>query len=443
MHTQPRWHITPPRRLRRAVAAVALSAALIALLAAIPTGSAVAAPSAKSATTIPVVNALPTEDLEQVLSTLPVSDLGTTGNVSKEVAQILSGLPALNGLTLNKLEQSLSDLLKTLPASTTLAELLKPGSGLKSTLESTLNGALGGLLGGLLGSSPASTLLGAIGSKTPTELVDQLLSEVTEPAKLSQLLNEIAGGLSPTSLNTLLQGLLGTTMTADFVTGTVKSVAETLGTPTESLVTDLNLPETTQALTAPLDNGKLLGLLDGVGGLNLSLLGSETGSGGSGGSGGAGGSGSGSEGGAGSGSSGSGSGGSGDSSGGSSGTPGGTTLVINTPVTPSPSSPPASGSATTAAAGKLKILSHKVRGDVATLVLQAPAAGKIALGGSGVRSVRRETAKAERVTLRAVLSKAGVASLRHRHHRLQVTLKASFKQTGGPSSSATVAVTFA
>jgi hypothetical protein len=84
-----------------------------------------------------------------------------------------------------------------------------------------------------------------------------------------------------------------------------------------------------------------------------------------------------------------------------------------------------------------------VQGRIATIVVQVPAAGNISLDGSGVRSVRREAAKAERVTLRAVLTRAGVTSLHRRHNRLRVKLKASFKQTSGPSSSATVTVNFA
>jgi hypothetical protein len=422
-----------------------LSTALVALLAALPTGSAVAAPAAPSVTTIPVVESLPARDLEEVLSTLPVGALNTT-----QLSELIAKLPGIEGLVpslglggLTNLKTALSAAITDLAGKgATLRQLLEP-AGLPSTLGTEL-GKLLPLLGTLLGGNPTTKLTEALGSKTPTELVDELLRAVTEPADLSQLLSEIAAGLSLTAPKTLLQSLLGTTMTGGFGLTTVEGAATALDTSTASLTHALepvtkeaDLPATTQALTAPLATGKLLGVINGVKGLTAGLLGSESketsketnSEGGkehtddkettttqeTGGSGG----------------------GSGNS-GGASGNPGGTTVVVNPLTEPGVTSP-----ATIAQAlGRLKIVSHRVRGRIATLVMQVPAAGKLTLSGSGVRAMNRQADRPERITLRVTLSRAGASSLR-RHHRLHVRLLASFKPSSRPSSSAAVTVTFA
>jgi hypothetical protein len=105
---------------------------------------------------------------------------------------------------------------------------------------------------------------------------------------------------------TTLKGLLGSTLSGEpFTQTTVGDLAASLGTTAETLATDLGtttkeLPATAMALTTPLSNGNLLSLLDGLGGLSLSVLhiGEEGGGGsvGNGGVGGAGGSRKGSEG---------------------------------------------------------------------------------------------------------------------------------------------------
>jgi hypothetical protein len=109
--------------------------------------------------------------------------------------------------------------------------------------------------------------------------------------------------------------------------------------------------------------------------------------------------------------------------------------------TPQTSSTPAGANAATPASGRLEILSHHTKGRSLTTVVQVPGADKLAAGGTGVRSLRREVAKSERVSLSLVLTRAGAASL-HKHHRLGVTVRVSFKQTSGPSSSANVRVAF-
>ncbi len=99
-----------------------------------------------------------------------------------------------------------------------------------------------------------------------------------------------------------------------------------------------------------------------------------------------------------------------------------------------------SGDGTTPA--RIRIISRKVRGDAVTTVVQVPAAGRLTLRGSGVRAVSEQADRAERVTLRTVLTKAGVASLRKHRHRLKLRLELSFKEVAGPSASTTTTVGF-
>lgn len=89
-------------------------------------------------------------------------------------------------------------------------------------------------------------------------------------------------------------------------------------------------------------------------------------------------------------------------------------------------------------AGKLRIVSHRVKGATATIVVEVPSAGKLAAGGKGLRSISRETAKSERVTIHPSLTKAGTSAVRKHHRKLKVPVKVSFKQTGGPASSVLV-----
>jgi hypothetical protein len=124
---------------------------------------------------------------------------------------------------------------------------------------------------------------------------------------------------------------------------------------------------------------------------------------------------------------------------GSSSSPGTTTVVVM-PASASASTP--SGAAAGSKTGKLKVISHKVKGDRATVVVEVPSAGKLSVGGKGLRTISRETAKAERVTLHPGLTRAGISSLRKHHRKLKVPIKVSFKQTGGPSSSASVPLVF-
>jgi hypothetical protein len=77
-------------------------------------------------------------------------------------------------------------------------------------------------------------------------------------------------------------------------------------------------------------------------------------------------------------------------------------------------------------AGKLKILSARVKGAVATLVVQVPRRGTLIATGKGLRRASRSVSKVGKVTLKVRLSKYG-RSLRARRHRAHRKLKRPVK----------------
>jgi hypothetical protein len=77
-------------------------------------------------------------------------------------------------------------------------------------------------------------------------------------------------------------------------------------------------------------------------------------------------------------------------------------------------------------AGKLKILSARVKGAVATLVVQVPRRGTLIATGKGLRRASRSVSKPGKVTLKVRLSKYG-RSLRARRHRAHRKLKRPVK----------------
>jgi hypothetical protein len=395
----------PPIRTRaphhsrfRHMVALALSAGLIAMLAALPTASANAAG--------PSVAALPSPEVQSVLGETPLSGLN-----APELAGLLAELPAFEGVNPTTLTAALEKVLAELTAEEAdLSELLSNGEA-ATKLETALKELLGGLfsqLEGQLGGNPATKLGEVLSSSTVTEILGKLLGSSPEP---QALLSEILAALNPEALQKLTGGL----PTGEPVSKqTVGELASELETTAPKLAEELGttssvLPETAMALTAPLTNGKALGAFRGAEGVTLGLIekGAQTVDGGAGGN--------------------------------TGGTPapGSTTIILQQPA-PQTSAP--SGAA--AKAGKLKILSHHVKGKKATVVVEVPAAGKLTLSGKGVHSLSRETAKAERVTLHTTLSRAGAASARKHHHKLKVPLKVSFKPTAGAASSAAATLAF-
>ena len=73
----------------------------------------------------------------------------------------------------------------------------------------------------------------------------------------------------------------------------------------------------------------------------------------------------------------------------------------------------------------VRITRARVKGRVATLTIRVPAGGRVTVTGKGVKRVRKNAAAAGSQTLRAKLSRKGVASLRKKR-RLPVRLRATF-----------------
>ena len=472
----------------------AVSATLVMALAALPTASALASPGASlpgggaGSAQRPNLSVgqlvapgelLSTGELQKLLSNLPLNDLSAAQLAHylaalegvSVLAELKLGLLSHEELGAAGLEESLRKAIEQLGPSAKLGELTEVEDILPA-LKRALEGKVGGLLAALLGELGAETgLESALGSLNLEQLVGSLLQSTTPHEQLAGELSGLAGGLfGELGAEHKLEGLLGgSELTNGFAPKSVKEVAEQLNTTPLAVSEELGqtaaqLPESATMLTAPLKDGKLAGVAPAVKGLVTGVLsdlseeapageeegggkgsgegsgkgsGEGTGSGEGKGSGTGTGSGSG-EGGKGSGS-GEGKGGSGEGkgSGGQGGTAsGGSTTVLLTVPSTSPAA-----TATKQSTGKVSVLSHKVHGHVATVVLSVPAAGTATLTGKGVRGTSKQAARAERLTLQVSLSRAASASLRH-HHRLAVRLDASFHPTSGSNSSATVAVVF-
>jgi len=224
---------------------------------------------------------------------------------------------------------------------------------------------------------------------------------LTSAAKPEKLIAEVLAGTSPKQF----EALLGTTLAGEpFSTSTAGELASRIGTTTEGLAECLDtsssqLPASAMALTAPLTDGKTLGVLDTLDGLAIGVLQEKTPSDGSGG---------------GSGGSGGGSGGSGGAGGGSSGTPSSTTIVVSLPAQDAAA---LSSSAKTRPA-KVRILSRKAKGDAVTLVGAAAT-----LGEAGTGSLTVVCAEENERVLR-IFDIAGVAAAIALHRSREEALSA-------------------
>jgi hypothetical protein len=426
MYKASTWLSTrTPLRSRRVVGPFALLALTVCALA-LPAAPAAASP--QPAIALPAeVSGLSSSKVQELLAGIPLNDLSAT-----QLSEALSQLPGLSTLPVGQLQGALTQAIEQLQGKGDALGQLGNTAELVSKVESVLKTLLSPsqLLSLLKGENLTTLLSGALGSSEPSQLIDKLLQ--LNSANPVQLVEEILADVNPAKLETLLGG---TTLTGESPTkSTVGELASKLGTTVGDLassvgVTAEELPAAATALTANLTNGKTLGILDGLTELSLGVVvpAKESGSGGSGGTGGSGGS-----------SGSAGSGGSGGTSGnGTSGAPGSTTLIVESPAAQS------AGAASPAKATKatVKLISHKVRGNIVTVVVQVSGAGKLTLAGKGVKSVSKQTSTAERVTLRTVLTRAGVAS-RKRRRDLKVELKASFKAIGGSSAASTATVVF-
>jgi len=393
-----------------------LAVLVIAILAALPVGSAAAA------TTPPEITPIPPTSTSEVLEAIPVEDLNEA-----ELAKLIGQQPGLEGLPEGTLTAALEEVLAKLAGKgVTVGELGEP-SEIVPEVEEALKKLLssGELLALLEGSSLSEVLTKGLGSLEPDELVQKLLEASGHP---EEVLTQALSGVNPETL----ESVVGSTLAGEpFSTISVGELASSLGTTlgglTEALGTNSEkLPETAKAFTAPLTNGETLGALSGIEGLSLATLkGGEAGNGGNGGEAGNGGSG------------GKGGNGGNGSSGSGSGAPS-TTIVISG-GTPPPTSGTPTGSA--AAVGKVRVISHKVHGNIATVVVQVPSAGSLGLSGNGVKRVAQQTAKSERVTIKTSLTKAGTASRRRQHH-ITVKLNVTFKPVSGAASRASASARF-
>ncbi len=89
----------------------------------------------------------------------------------------------------------------------------------------------------------------------------------------------------------------------------------------------------------------------------------------------------------------------------------------------------------------IRIVSHSVTGNTATVVASVPSAGKLVASGTGLKRTVRQLGKAGRVTLKLTLAKADRLLLgRHRGRKLRVAIKLHLTPTHGPTLSGGVTV---
>lgn len=457
---------TPARGRRRAVA---LGATLAALLAAMPPATAAAAVSQAGGAggrTLPAVakatpNSIPAPGellsagrVEELLAGLPLGDLSVG-----QLAEYLAGLPEIEALAqlqvgllgestlgLAGLEESLTNAIEALGPSATIGELTQV-TGLLPHLETQLDGLLATLLGEALAGEAQQELAKALQTLNLDQLVGSLLATAKEPEQLSGL-SQLAGGLFEQLGSGNVEELVGAPLEAPFKATTVEGTAKELQTTAQAVSGELGQtsPEllgSANMLTTPVGEGKLLAVAPAVKGLVVGLLGGKEEAGGGGGSKEGGGSGEGKGSGSGSGS-GQGAGGAGGNAtpgtGGSGGSTGPLTVVVNVP--PAGSAAGGRGGASQAKSARLRVLGTSTHGTHGTVVLRAPAAGRLVLRGRGIRSRTLAVRRAGRVSVRVSLSRAGVALLRRHRGHLRVAPHVSFRGTRGASSAASVVLVF-
>jgi hypothetical protein len=426
--------VATPRAVRR-LGLPAITTGLVALAAALPAAATADARPRVEAVTPAVsaqvsVSALTPQAVQELLAQLPVGDSGAgaaavdleVGPLAKVIAELpgIDALPGVGGLGGQAgLEAALQEALGKLLAggSLPLGELLSPqllSGELLQALEAATHLPVAELIEALLHGNPEAIVGQGLGSIDLSELLAKLVGASPDP---TQLLEQLLAGLNPATL----EGLLGTLPSDDplqsldlgelagELSKTPQQLAEALG---QTLTT---LPETAKAATQALSNGDELALVKGLEGLNFGLVERTTEGAGAGGSGGD----------------------SAGADGGNGGTPAATTVVVSVPASTTSNATPA---AAAAALAKVKIISHKVNGNKATLVVQVPSAGKLTLGGDGFEKVTKEASKAERVTVQTTLTKARAASLRKHRRKMSVKLTSTFVPVSGHSSSASASV---
>jgi hypothetical protein len=429
-----------PRAVRRLGLPVLLTG-LVGLAAALPASAPAdaqpATAASQPATTTPVnVSALSPQAVQELLSQIPVGGAGIpAGDLEvPQLAKVIAELPGIDALQgvgglggtaglEAALRESLGKLLGN--GNLSLGQLLSSQEltgELVKTLEATTHLPVAPLIEALLLRSPQAVLSEGLGSVDLSELLAKLFGGSANPAPL---IGQLLEGLEPATLG----GLVGSVPTgapaqdvnlaelAATLAKTPQQLAEALG---RTLAT---LPETADGATQLLGDGSEIALLDGFGGLNLGLVERTT-------------EGAGVVGGAGS------TGSTGSTGATTTGATGGTpaSIVITMPGNPA-ASPTAGSASASKAAGKVEILSHKMKGETATLVVEVPSAGRLTISASGFKKVTLQAAKAERMTVHSTLTKARAASLRKRRGReTKIKMTGTFVPVSGHSSSASATV---
>jgi hypothetical protein len=397
-----------PRSVLRSRLAVSVPAiSVLALLAVTPVGA-----TADATPVTPASVNLSSGELANI-------DASALGLESSQLASALVKIPALSTLPTGTLDS----LIAGLPTNSTLRQLLaevKSATGVEvSTGEAvgvvlgdaaTNPDALSHLLGtvtSLLNSTPqagalASVLTNLIGGLTPTQLqqLESQLGATGSPAELADVLqSKLANGELESELSTVL-GELGTTAAT-----TGSQAATTAGTTAAELASELGVGEedlkAASGTSTPL--GSLGGYLDALAGPSGLTLGTVP-----------------------------------STPAGTTTTNGGSTTTSTTGNT-STSTSTAPGVATPAKSptgpGKVKIVSHKVKGHTLVLVVRVPSAGELTVTGAHAKRELKKSKGAATLTLRIPLSNAAVADVR-RKHKLKLQLKAAFKPVSGAASAA-------
>ena len=318
----------------------------------------------------------------EVLEAVPLEALSES-----ELAGVIGQRPGFEDLPEPTLTYALEEVLETLAdQGVTVKALGNPGE-LVPALEQALAKLLSSeeLAALLKGATLSAVLTNALAGIEPEELVEQALESSDDP---EVLLTQAMYGVNPE----LLENAVGSTLAGEpfmeLSVGQLESalgvsqgqVTDALGTSTEKL------PDTANAFSTPLSDGHTLGVLDKLQSVDPA---------------------------------------------------GTTTLVISGPAFAGSG---ATGSA--AAAGRVKVISHKVHGNSTTVVLQVPSAGSVTLSGNALKKVTQQTAKSERVTVKSTLTEAGIASRRHHHKGMSVKLDVTFRPLTGAASAAGLSAHF-
>jgi len=392
-----------PRGVLRSRLAVSVPAiSVVALLAAMPVGA-----SAEGTPVTPASVNVNTGELANI-------DISALGLESSELASALVKIPALSTLPIGTLDS----LIVGLPTSSTLQDLLaeiKAATGVEVTTGEALGVALGdaaanpdllshllGEVASLLHGTPQAGALEAvltnlISGLTPAQLqqLESQLGATGNPAELaSTLANKLANGELDSELATVL-GELGTTAAT-----TGSQAATTVGMTADKLASELGLGE--EALKAASGTSTPLGSLGGVldtlagpTGLTLATVPNTPGST-------------------------------------TTTTNGGSTTTTNTSITSTTPGAATTGKSSTAP-GKVKIVSHRVKGHTLVLVVRVPSTGELTVTGAHTKRELRRSKKAETMTLKVPFTNAAVANVRH-GHKLKIQLKVAFKSASGAAS---------